>query len=113
MSQYEDELNELVGQLNRQANVRTGARSTVEPGRVEQSQLAAALSQAIRSNASDILLVPGTALAQRINGKVRLTAGPALSESDVRSMVLPLLSPLEHESLQKEKSVDLAFQSSS
>ncbi len=104
----------MVGQLNRQVQVRTtGSRSADEPGRVEQSQLTTALSQAIRSNASDILLVPGTALAQRINGKVRLTAGPALTESDVRSMVLPLLSPLESEALQKERSVDLAFQSSS
>jgi twitching motility protein PilT len=113
MSPYEEELNELVGQLNRQVQVRAGSRSADEPGRVEQSQLAAALSQAIRSNASDILLVPGTALAQRINGKVRLTAAPALTEADVRSMVLPLLSPFEYETLQKEKSVDLAFQSSS
>ena len=114
MSPYDEELNELVGQLNRQVQVRTpGSRSPDHPGRVEQSQLAAALSQAIRSKASDILLVPGTALAQRINGKVRLTAGPTLTEADVRSMVLPLLSPLEHEALQKEKSVDLAFQSSS
>lgn len=113
MSPYEDELNELVGQLNRQAQVRTGSISADEPGRVEQSQLAAVLSQAIRSKASDILLVPGTALAQRINGKVRLTPGTALTEADVRSMVLPLLSPLEYEALQKERSVDLAFQSSS
>jgi twitching motility protein PilT len=113
MSPYEDELNELVGRLNRQAQVRTGSTSADEPGRVEQSHLAAALSQAIRSNASDILLVPGSALAQRINGKVRQTAGPALTEADVRSMVLPLLSPLEYEALQKERSIDLAFQSSS
>jgi twitching motility protein PilT len=103
----------LVGQLNRQVQVRTGSKSADEPGRVERPQLASALSQAIRSNASDILLVPGTALAQRVNGKVRLTAGPALTEADVRAMVLPLLSPLEHDTLQKEKSVDLAFQSSS
>jgi twitching motility protein PilT len=113
MSQYEEELNELVGQLNRKVQVRTSSRSAEEPSRVEHSQLAAALSHAIRANASDILLVPGTALAQRINGKVRLSGGPALTEADVRSMVLPLLSPLECETLQKEKSVDLAFQSSS
>jgi twitching motility protein PilT len=113
MSRYEEELDELVGQLNRQAHARHVPQLTDEPARVEQSQLAAALSQAIRSNASDILLVPGTALAQRINGKIRLTAGPALTDTDVRSMVLSLLSPLEHEVLQKERSIDLAFQSSS
>jgi twitching motility protein PilT len=113
VSKYEDELNELVGQLNQQASSREGSRDGFrEAQRIEESQLATILSAAIQSNASDILLVPGVGVAQRINGKIRVGGGPALSEDDIRSLVLPLLNAREYGRLQKERSVDLAFQSS-
>ncbi len=114
MSKYQDELNKLVGQLNRQAQSKDEHREEParEAERVEQSQLAAVLGEAILANASDVLLVPGTGIAQRVNGKIRVVGDTALTEADIRSMVLPLLSPREYTTLQKEKSVDFAFQSS-
>jgi twitching motility protein PilT len=113
VSGYEDELKELVGQLNRQAQAspRAAPRPPAEPRRIEQSQLAAILGDAIEANASDVLLVPGSPVALRVNGRIRLSSSAALSEADVRSLTLPLLSTLEYETLQKQKSIDLAFQS--
>ena len=47
-----------------------------------------------------------------MNGRVRILPGPSLTEDDLRSLVLPLLNPREYATLQKDRSVDLAFQSS-
>ena len=64
MSNYDRELNELVGQLNRKVSApRETPVETHE--RVEQSQLTAILSAAIQAGASDVLLVPGAGIAQR------------------------------------------------
>lgn len=113
MSNYEEELNALVGQLNQQASSRDEAREAPqERQRVEQTRLNNILSLAIQAGASDVLLVVGAGVAQRVNGRIRVAPGTPLTEEDVRSLVLPLLNTREYAALQKQRSVDLAFQSS-
>lgn len=111
MAGYNDELDSLVHELNRQAA--TPASPGKDPsGRLEQPRLAEILRQAVANGASDILLVPGAGVAERVQGSIRMSnAGEPLTDSDVRGMVLPLLNPGDLKRLRDTLHTDFAFQS--
>lgn len=100
MVAYENELSRLVEQLNRST---TGARTG------ESTSLDQLLQLAVQRNASDILLVAGTAIAMRIRGALTSAAGAPMSSEDIRSLLLPLLSAAQSEELAKNKSLDFCF----
>ncbi len=110
MSEYDNELSELVAQLNRAApSQKTPAAGA--PARVPQStaSLDQLLQAAAARNASDVLLIAGAPPTLRINGNLAPGTGSALDPDDVRSLVLPLLESRQMEELQKAKSVDMSF----
>jgi twitching motility protein PilT len=108
MSGYQEELDRLVGELNRHTRKQTLPTPADRPA--EPEALTALLARAVHESASDILLVAGAAAALRVNGKLRPLEGPGLSDDDVRGLTLPLLNATEYATLQKERSVDLAFE---
>src|SRR3569833_4029088 len=71
--------------------------------------LDALLSTAMQSNASDIILVAGSPTTLRVNGALRSDAGPALTDSDVQNLLLPLLTPAQTQQLHALKCLDLCF----
>ncbi|MCX6597902.1 MAG: PilT/PilU family type 4a pilus ATPase [Acidobacteria bacterium] len=108
MADYQRELNQIVAELN---------RASSRESTVKASTTAAALSEllelAVQQDASDILLVSGAPAALRRRGKMSVLPGAGLTDADIQRLVLPLLTPGEYGTLQKEKSVDLAFDSGS
>jgi twitching motility protein PilT len=102
MADHQSELEQLVGQLNR-------GRQTSAPIAPAGADLTAFLRKAASERASDLLLVAGALPALRVQGSVRTMQAPALSDDDVRAMVLPLLTATEYASLQKDRALDLAF----
>ena len=94
MAGYDSELARIVEQLNRST---PGGRAVERQGRAAAAAPSAAgsleqlLAFAARQNASDLLLIAGSAVALRVNGALAPAAGPALSPEDVRGLVLPLL----------------------
>ena len=71
--------------------------------------LDALLSFAIEANASDIILVAGSPVTFRILGALRSDAGPALTESEIQHILLPLLTPAQTQQLHTLKCLDLCF----
>jgi twitching motility protein PilT len=108
MAHYQDELERLVGQLNRSTSREPEGKPLTE-GQGAPETLEALLVQAAAESASDVILVAGSPPAFRIHGAVRTVAGARLTNEDVRSLVLPLLNPNEYATLQSERAADLAF----
>jgi twitching motility protein PilT len=108
MPQYDDELDRLVGQLNRAAS-KPADLASERPGRVAEAQLAVMLAAARKQGASDLILVAGSPAALRVQGRFSATHGEPLGGEDIRDLVLSLLNPADYATLQKDKSVDLAF----
>ncbi len=95
--EYESELSRLVNELNRSTSTtKTGDRTSLD-------QL---LSLAFQRNASDIILVAGSAITLRVNGKLTPASGRPMSSEDLRGLLLPLLTAAQSEELQKSKSLD-------
>src|SRR3989442_1552611 len=105
MSGYDNELARIVDELNRAAPGSKPAPRAPQPsGSLDQL-----LSFAARQNASDLLVVSGSAVALRVNGNLSPASGPSLGPEEVRHLLLPLLEPERYEELQKSKSVDFCF----
>jgi twitching motility protein PilT len=100
MVAYESELSRLVDELNRS----TPATKTGESTSLDQL-----LSLAFQRNASDIILVAGSAITFRVNGKLTPAAGRPMSSEDLRSLLLPLLTVAQADELQKSKSLDFCW----
>ncbi|MCX6592691.1 MAG: PilT/PilU family type 4a pilus ATPase [Acidobacteria bacterium] len=105
MADYQRELNQIVAELNRASSREPAVKSTTA------AALSELLELAVQQDASDILLVSGAPAALRRRGKMSVVPGPPLTDADIQRLVLPLLTPGEYGTLQKEKSVDLAFDS--
>ena len=106
MSEYDDELSQLVARLNRAAP----SHQKATPRTPESTaSLEAVLHRAAARTATDILLIAGVTPMFRINGNLVSAGGSPLDHEDVRGHVLPLLEPWQLEELQKRKSVDLSF----
>jgi twitching motility protein PilT len=100
MTAYEGELSRIVEELNRSSQ---GTRYG------EKTSLDRLLTAAAQRNASDIILVAGSAIALRINGTLTPAAGAPISADDVRKLLLPLLTSHQSDELQSRKSVDFCF----
>ena len=109
MSSYDQELASLVEQMNR--SKRGPAAPSQQPERTAASlaSLDQLLSAAARAGASDIVLVSDSAVAFRIAGAFTMANSPALTNDDIRNLMLPVLEPGQYEELQRSKSVDFSI----
>lgn len=101
MVAYENELSRLVEQLNRS----TAAAKTPE----ETNNLDQLLALAVQRNASDILLVAGSAIALRVRGALLSASSKPLAVEEIRGLLLPLLTAAQAEELTKDRSLDFCF----
>ncbi|UWZ82833.1 type IV pilus twitching motility protein PilT [Occallatibacter riparius] len=90
----------LVEQINRSAK---------EPKADESKLLDQFLSLAVQREASDLLLVAGSAAILRVNGGLTAGVGQILSTAELRGILLPILTPAQSEELQARKSIDFCF----
>ncbi len=125
MSTYDPELERIVREMNERAGNRAapGVASHREapqaaaagPGATagRQSDTSSSLDQllhySVERNASDIILVAGSGLVLRVNGSLAQMKGPAFEDDDIRSLMLPLLSPQRYQELESERSLDFSF----
>jgi twitching motility protein PilT len=105
MSEYDSELSKIVAELNRAAPGNKPASRQPDT----TASLDKLLSFAASRGASDVLLIAGAPAVLRVNGALAAGSGPPLEADDVRSLVLPLLTPPQLEELQKNRSADLSF----
>ena len=105
MSEYENDLSQLVYELNRS----TKQTPATEIDSDRKSSLDALLTQAAQQNASDILLVADSAVTLRINGALAASTGKILSPEDIRTLVLPLLTKDQSAELEASRSLDFCF----
>jgi twitching motility protein PilT len=107
---YEKELAQIVAELNRAAS---GPRDSREPAPMENrgnlDSLDQLLAYAVRETASDLLLIAGAPVTLRIGGALSRPAGQPLEAEDIRSLLLPVLTPAQIQELQRNRSVDLCF----
>ena len=61
-------------------------------------------------NASDIILVNGSAPTLRVNGALKSLSGGELSVDDIWVLLTPLLSPTRLEELNRQKCLDFCFE---
>src|ERR1700733_207653 len=99
MAEYDSELTRLVEQVN---------RSDKGPTADETKLLVQFLTVAVQRGASDLLLVAGSPAIFRVNGALSSGVGQTLSPAELRSIVLPILDPPQHEELQERRSIDLS-----
>ena len=100
MSVYESDLSRLVDELN---------RSTLGAKNDERPSLDAMLGLAVEQNASDIVLVAGSAITLRVNGSLVPASGKALSPEDIRNLLVPLLTTEQAKELEHERALDFCF----
>jgi twitching motility protein PilT len=108
MGEYDTELSKIVAELNRAAPSQQRAATVIRtPG--STASLDQMLGFAVKSSASDVLLVVGAPPVLRVHGALTPTSRAALEADEVRNLVLPLLDDSQLDELQKRKSVDLSF----
>ncbi len=100
MGQYEGELTRLVDELNRSAR-----REKTD----EKTLLDQLLESAVQRKASDLLLVAGSAVVLRVNGALATGVGRVMTDSDVRGILLPILTADQQNELQHRRSLDFSF----
>ncbi len=100
MGEYEGELNRLVDELNRSARRERSDDKTV---------LDQLLAAAVQRNASDVLLVAGSAVILRVNGALTPGVGRVMSDADLRGLLLPILTAEQQKELQTRRSLDFSF----
>jgi len=105
MNEYDSELSKIVAELNRAA---PGNKAASRPPDSTAS-LDKLLAFAATRGASDVLLIAAVPTVLRVNGALAIGSGPPLEADDVRSLVLPLLTPPQLEELHKNRSVDFSF----
>ncbi len=100
MSVYESDLSRLVDELN---------RSTLGAKNDERTSLDTMLGLAVGQNASDIVLVAGSAITLRVNGSLVPASGKVLPPEDIRNLLLPLLTTEQAKELESERALDFCF----
>jgi twitching motility protein PilT len=100
MNEYDGELTRLVEQVNRSVK-----ESKADDIRV----LDKFLTLATEHRASDLLLVANSPAVVRVNGALSGGIGPSLSPAELRSILLPILTPEQVSELQTQKSLDFCF----
>ena len=106
MAEYDHELSSIVAALNRSAPGSREARAEIAPNPASLDRL---LAHAVRSGASDLLLIAGAPVTMRIGGVLSRSASAPLGSDETRDLLLPLLTPAQSQELQKAKSADLCF----
>src|SRR5215470_3665423 len=107
MSEYDNELSQIVAQLNRAAPSHQKAAAQHTPQ--STASLDQLLATAAARHASDVLLIAGAPPMFRVTGSLTPATSSPLDAEDVRSFVLPLLEPAQSEELRTRRSVDLGF----
>jgi twitching motility protein PilT len=114
MPEYESDLSQLVYELNRSlpgaksqpsAKAEIGAEIDID----KKSALDSFLAQAAERNASDIILVAGSATTLRVNGLLTPATGKVLSAEDLRRLLLPLLTSEQTKELESRRVLDFCF----
>jgi twitching motility protein PilT len=101
MSAYKSDLSRLVDELNRSA---PGTKTD------ERSSLDVLLKLAVEQNASDVILVAGSAITLRVNGSLAPANGrAALSPEDLQNLLLPLLTAEQAKELESNRALDFCF----
>ena len=100
MSAYENDLSQLVYELNSSTS---GAKAD------KRTSLDTLLESAAEQNASDIILVAGSAITLRVNGSLAPSAGKVLSSEDLRNLLLPLLTTEQAKELESSRALDFCF----
>src|ERR1700733_2554311 len=100
MSAYESDLSQLVYELN---------SSTAEIKNDKRTSLDTLLESAAAQNASDVILVAGSALTLRVNGSLAPATGKLLSSEDLRNLLLPLLNAEQAKELENNRALDFCF----
>jgi twitching motility protein PilT len=100
MSAYESDLSQLVYELN---------SSTAEIKNGKRTSLDTLLESAAAQNASDVILVAGSALTLRVNGSLAPATGKLLSSEDLRNLLLPLLNAEQAKELENNRALDFCF----
>ncbi len=100
MSVYESDLSQLVYELN---------SSTAEIKNEKRTSLDTLLESAAAQNASDVILVAGSALTLRVNGSLAPATGKLLSAEDLRNLLLPLLNAEQTKELENNRALDFCF----
>jgi len=100
MGEYEGELSRLVDELNRSAR-----RERAD----DKTHLEQLLGSAVQRGASDLLLVAGSAAVLRVNGALTPGVARVLSDSDLRALLLPILTSEQQQELQLRRSLDFSF----
>jgi len=106
---YEHELAQIVADLNRTAQASRGAADPGTSAGAASASFDQLLAQAVRSRASDVLLIAGAPVALRVNGVLSSVLGQPLTGEDTRAFLLPLMGPSQAQDLQKTKAADLCF----
>lgn len=68
------------------------------------------LSEALALNASDIILVNGSAPTLRVNGALKALPGGELTPEDIWHLLTPLMTPPRLEELNHQKCLDFCFE---
>lgn len=100
MAQYDSELTRLVEQVNRSAK---------GPIADEAKLLDQFLTLAVERRASDLLFVANSPAILGVNGTLTAGIGHSLSPSDLRGILLPMLTSEQVEELQTQRSLDFCF----
>ncbi|MBL8229576.1 MAG: PilT/PilU family type 4a pilus ATPase, partial [Bryobacterales bacterium] len=112
---YDNELNRIVDSLNRavgggpREKPEAASTASANPGSANPGSMDALLSQAAKEHASDLLLVAGAPIAIRVMGRIAYLGSPALSVTQVRNLVLPLLDERQQQELHKNRTLDFRF----
>ncbi len=101
MKEMEQDLGQIVAQLNRTAPEGGQVLTPSTSGSLEDL-----LGQAVRREASDLLLLAGAPPVLRIGGKLQPCLGEVLDEEDTRALLLPLLTPRQAQDLQRDLALD-------
>ncbi len=105
MPPYEDELAQIVAELNRAS---PGSRESRQFNEESLASLDQLLGQAVRRQASDLLLIAGAPACLRIGGSLA-PMGALLDAEEVRKLLLPLLTVEQNQEFERARSVDLCF----
>ena len=104
MSEYEGDLSQLVYELNLSKTT-----PKLESRSDRRTSLDALLEAAAQQNASDIILVAGSASTLRINGSLAPATGKVLTAEELRNMLLPLLTAEQTKELETSRALDFCF----
>ncbi len=110
MSEYENDLSQLVYELNRSVPAAKGGSSDeAGSGADKKSALDPLLAHAAERKASDVILVVGSGVTLRVNGVLTPATGKALTPEDLRRLLLPLLTSEQTKELEAKRVVDFSF----